>query len=124
MSSLRRRLRLWATAGLIWQAISLSALVPRACCAAHEPPVNAATEAEPTCHTHAAEAAQPTPDVCSLRSGCDGPIGVLSALLAHHGVLPDPSTVLTIPPIERTIAQSGETLIPRLAPPDPPPPRG
>jgi hypothetical protein len=72
---------------------------------------------------HGSQAPQPKPDECSLRSACDGPIGVLSALLAHHGVLPDPSTVLTVHHVERTSARPSGTLILRLTPPDPPPPR-
>jgi hypothetical protein len=45
MTILRRHVRLWATAWLVLQAASLSAFVPRDCCAAHRPEV-----AKPSCH--------------------------------------------------------------------------
>ena len=35
MTVLRRRLRFWVTTWLVFQVVSLSALVPRDCCAAH-----------------------------------------------------------------------------------------
>ena len=51
MNILRRHVRLWATAWLVLQAASLSAFVPRDCCAAHRPAV-----AKQTCHEVAPKA--------------------------------------------------------------------
>ena len=47
MTIIRRRLRLWVAAWLVFQVASLSALVPRDCCAAHRP---AASGKTPSCH--------------------------------------------------------------------------
>ena len=74
MSCFRRHLRTWAAAWLTCQVLGMSALVPRHCCAAHEPPSHVKAEAEdPVCPMHAAaEAARPDP-VCELRSTCVAP---------------------------------------------------
>ena len=60
MSSVRRRLRFWAAAWLVFQAASLSALVPRECCLAHQHKATpqAANEEMPACH----ETAQAQPE--------------------------------------------------------------
>ena len=52
MASLRRKLRVFATTWLVFQAVWVAALVPRDCCAAHRP-------AERTCHESAAAAQCP-----------------------------------------------------------------
>lgn len=68
MTVLRRHLRLWALTWLILQANALAAFVPRDCCAAHRP----AVEARP-CHDTAAPAHCPMRDVagrpCPMHRG-------------------------------------------------------
>ena len=143
MATIRRRLRFWAAAWLLFQAASLTALVPRECCTAH--PMAAATEAD--CHEEAPIPAVPdcpmaaaggTPcpmhhgghsDVnegtaeCSIRGMCDGPAATFLGSLANHGVLGDRFTITpdlhpkVNPPLFR------DSLIGRLAGPDSPPPR-
>jgi len=142
MTTIRRRLRLWVTAWFVFQVVSLSALGPRDCCAAHRPPASAKA---PSCHESTAatycptRAASGTPcpmhggnhsdadhksaPKCSMRGTCDGPMAALSALLSNHGVLSDAFSML--PDLQTTgiTAHTGENLIGRLASPDPPPPR-
>ena len=106
MSSLRRHLRLSVATWLVFQAVSLSVLVPLDCCAAHRP---AARDKEPGCHETAAATQCPVPpgparrarcirvvtpapagesgDRCSMRGTCDGPMAALFALLSNYGVL-------------------------------------
>src|SRR5919112_4517457 len=51
MFSVRRRLRFWAAAWLVFQAASLSALVPRECCLAHQHTgIQEAADDAPACH--------------------------------------------------------------------------
>ena len=105
-------------AGLLLQAATLGALVPRDCCRAH---AHDRKEAEkPSCHT----TAEKTDDRCALRGTCDGPMTGMVALLSQVGVIP----ASTPAPVN-----SGDTaLVLALAlepdrlrtPPDSPPPRG
>jgi hypothetical protein len=141
MRLLRRHLRPWVAAWLAFQLASLSAFVPRDCCAAHR----RATSSKHSCHqntaaTHcpmraAAGAACPmhqgrhtgadaSSEACSMRGMCNGPMAALAALLSIHGVLTD--SFVTVPDLHVTdvAARTREHLITRLAPPDPPPPRG
>jgi hypothetical protein len=142
MIIIRRRLRFWVTAWLVFQVGSLSALVPRDCCAAHR---QAATGKEHSCHEQAAavqcpiRAADGTPcpmhqsgdsdasekpsDRCSMHGTCDGPISTLFALLSNHGVLTD--SFAMSPDLHRDSIpiHTRENLIARLASPDSPPPR-
>jgi len=148
MTTLRRRLRLWVAAWLVFQVTSLSALVPRACCAVQHA---VASETKPECHPNAdanAEAAAahcpmraadgtPCPmhrtgrhnhdeepsDRCSIRSACDGPVSALFAFLSNCGVLADLPSTLTGFHASAVTLQTRESLIGRLASPDPPPPR-
>jgi hypothetical protein len=142
MATTRRHLRFWAAAWLVFQAASLTALVPRQCCTAH-PMTAATTEAE--CHEEAPTPAEPdcqmaggtpcpmhhgghsetsegTAD-CSIRGMCDGPAATFLGSLANHGVLTDPFTITPDlhpkfdPPVNR------ESLIGRQPGPDSPPPR-
>lgn len=141
--TIRWRLRFWAAAWLVFQAATLSALVPRQCCTAH-PMAAAATEAD--CHEAAPAPAEPDcpmaadgtacpmhhgghPDVnegtaeCSIRGMCDGPAATFLGSLANHGVLSDPFTLSPDlhpkfnPPAVREHLTGGQT------PPDSPPPR-
>ena len=144
MTAVRRHLRLWATAWLVFQVVSLSAFMPRDCCANH----HASEPAQQTCHEtaaievghcqmeaadgqtcsmhrgHASTAPAPASDTeCSLGGTCGGPIAVIAALLSNQGVLTGPVTTspdiiaATLPAETRDSARS------LLVSPDPPPPR-
>jgi hypothetical protein len=139
----RGRLRIWAVAWLVFQAASLSALVPRECCRADQ---HAASSPKPGCHEqapavhhcdmpsakgarcpmHAIAESGPGEDAgvgCSLRGTCDGPAATFLALLANHGVLTDPFAVSPDLPRSLVPLDAREILIGRLASPDSPPPR-
>ena len=127
---------------MVFQVASLSALVPRDCCAAHRP---AANDKEQSCHKSTAathcpmRAADGTPcpmhrggrndagekptDKCSIRGTCNGPMAALFALLSNHGVLTDSFAMLPDVRASYVAAHTRENLISRLASPDPPPPR-
>jgi hypothetical protein len=148
MSLLRRRLRFVAAAWILFQAATLSALVPRACCLAHEaasanPSTNCHDKAPvPHCatpddnvsqcamregHGHAHHAArsdkQPASHECALRGTCNGPAAALFALLSTHGVLTDTGSTQAEFPLSGAPLSSTERLIPQFASPDAPPPR-
>lgn len=142
MAQLRRHLQLWVAAWLVVQVASLSALLPRDCCAAHRP---AASSAKPACHEKAAaiqcpmraadgtpcpmhrgdhsEAADASRDGCAMRSTCRGPMAALFAQLSNHGILTDQFQLLLDPHAGSAGVRPSENLITRLAPPDTPPPR-
>jgi hypothetical protein len=113
MRFLRRRLRLFVVAWLLFQVTSLSAFVPRDCCAAHRP----VAEATDHCHKPA------PPSDCSLRGSCNVPEAVLGSLLTNHGILP--SAVVETPRLNATALPmpAQERLVARLQSPDLPPPR-
>src|SRR5262245_36338423 len=101
MSAIRYHLRFWVTTWLVFQVVSLSALVPRDCCAAHR----LATEKEKSCHEEAAvmhepadgahcpmpgkageacpmhgsghDGQQPASRKCTMQGTCDGPMAAL-----------------------------------------------
>ena len=149
MTTFRRHPRLWVTAWLVFQVASLSALVPRNCCAAHQP---AAVKTEHSSHDSAAATDCPMlaadgtacpmhrghgnhrergessshegpSGECSIRGRCDGPMASLLALLSNQGVLPEP--VAGLPDVESYSVSPAlpESVVSRLASPDPPPPR-
>ena len=120
MTLFRRHLRLWVAAWLTFQVVSLSAFVPRDCCAAHRPPAQVQA-AEASCH-HPQQAPEPAPE-CSLRGGCNGPLSILGALLSPHAVLVEPTGIESAAPIAATPLRSLETPIARTTPPEAPPPR-
>jgi hypothetical protein len=74
MNRTRRHLRAWASTWLVIQVLSLSALLPRDCCAAHRlhkgPAAHGAAD-EAACAMHPAQ--KPEPE-CSLRGTCNGPV--------------------------------------------------
>ena len=113
MRFLRRRLRLFVVTWLFFQVTSLSAFVPRDCCAAHRP----VAEATDHCHQPA-----PPPD-CSLRGTCNVPEAVLGSLLSNYGLLP--ATVLATPPFDAVavVLPAHEHVTARRLTPDLPPPR-
>ena len=147
MTLLRRRLRLAAAAWILFQAATLTALVPRACCLAHEAakPLSTCHDTaiphcpmagddgarcamhQPPVHGHADHAAAEPPvptDECALRGTCGGPAAALFALLSTHGVLTDPFLTLSESPLVGATLPSPTQLIRRFASPDAPPPRG
>ena len=143
MAILRGRLRIWAAAWLVFQAASLSSLVPRECCRAHQ---HEASSPKLSCHEqpavmhhcqmqsaegvrcpmHVGANANPTGDaagVCSMRGTCDGPASTFLALLANHGVLTDSFAISPDLPRSFISLHTRENVIGRLASPDSPPPR-
>jgi hypothetical protein len=142
MQPIRSALRLWVAVWLVVQLTSLTALVPRNCCAAHS---SAPKAARPGCHEKAAatqcpmraadgkpcpmhrgghsEAAETAPDSCAIRGTCSGPMAALVAQLSNYGVLP--ATILVLPDLHRGAVNidSDEQLLSRFTPPDSPPPR-
>lgn len=146
MRLFRRHLRSVATAWLLFQATSLSALVPRACCLAHD----AAAAASVTCHEqpvvpHCHEAAsdvamcpmhaahghdhsaqqtdKPRAHECAIRGTCGGPAAAMLTLLSTQGVLTATSTAwIDLPPAGESII-SANHLLAQFESPDAPPPR-
>ena len=147
MILLRLHLRSLAAAWIVFQAATLSALVPRACCLAHEAALTTAASQchenapashcsgrqadDPPCAMHDAhhhgeapvKPSEPGGHDCALRGTCGGPAAALFALLSTHGVLTD--AVFTSSEFHRVAfaLSSTEHLIPPFAPPDAPPPR-
>jgi hypothetical protein len=120
MNLFRRHLRLWVAAWIAFQVVSLSAFVPRDCCAAHRPPAEAQA-ADPVCH-HPQPAPEPAPE-CALGGGCNGPLSILAALLSPHAVLVEPTGVESLTLATVSHWRPLETPIARTSPPDSPPPR-
>jgi hypothetical protein len=145
MSLFRRRLRAFAIAWIIFQATSLSALVPRACCLAHQMTsmpdchetaardasiTNAGETPSAPMHHHHGQMAQESPrssqppaHQCALRGTCGGPAAALFALLSTDGVLTAAVTSTVDFVATDSIAASRDQLIPQFESPDAPPPR-
>ncbi len=146
MSAFRRRLRLWATVWLVFQAASLHALVPRECCGAHRP---AAAEPKKSCHEPAPaphcpmraadgtacpmhrggqdkadhSSTPPADGRCSMRGTCGGPLEALVTFLSFHGVLTDPpATAADLHPGGAGPCTDVQPIA-RRTPPESPPPR-
>src|ERR1043165_6203125 len=124
MAIFRRHLRFFAAAWVLFQATSLSALVPRACCLAHQ----AAAAAKADCHEHAPapdcemssadgapcgmhhmhgsmhEPAAPTNpkpiNECAVRGMCGGPLSALFAIFSTQGILTD--SIKSLPDVRST----------------------
>ncbi len=127
MVAIRRRIRTWTFAWLVFQAASLSAFVPRDCCAAH---------AEHASHTAAPEhgadgteqclmhrAAVPQPE-CSLRSACNGPMSALPAVWASPAPPPAPAALLADTGHSSLVGDPERHIVPFDLLSDTPPPRG
>ncbi len=106
MPSLRMHLRVCTVLWLLCQTLSLAALVPTDCCAAHHV---AAASAAPDCHQdiaaagpvvcpmhtsagddcpmHAASAGQGAAEPCAMRALCNAPASALAMLIPVPGVL-------------------------------------
>jgi hypothetical protein len=142
MIVIRRRLRLLSTAWILFQVTSLSTLVPRACCLAHQgkpadcheqaPGQEVATQSEVSApihhdhsqmHEHAASANAAPVHECSLRGTCGGPAAALLTLLSAHGILTDSLASLTDFPFTGQTLSSSVQTIRQLESPDAPPPR-
>jgi hypothetical protein len=138
MGAIRRHLRLWATVWLVLQAASLSAFVPRDCCAAHE-----RADARTGCHDETPAASCPMRSAdgtacpmhrgneagsdrgaeCALQGNCEGPLAALAALLSHQGITPSAVGIPFDPVTGPSSAPASEQLAGRFVPPDSPPPR-
>jgi hypothetical protein len=121
---------------MAFQVASLSALVPRDCCASHRPAAAtsdchqdvappphcpmAAAEGAP-CPMHVSEAPSPQDD-CVMRGSCNGPMAALAVLLPGHGILAEPTRCPPDLPALGRVDVSAETAFDRARPPDPPPP--
>jgi hypothetical protein len=136
MSSVRRRLRIWAAAWLVLQAVSLSVFSSGRCCQVQERTAdkNASCHQTPTvppCPMHAANTSAPCPmhathanhDGCAMRGTCSAPSAAVVALLATHGVLTDASISAPVLTTTDVVVATTENLVSRLASPDAPPPR-
>ena len=133
---------------MAFQVVSLSALVPHACCEAHtHQTAGPAATAEathcpmrapdgqpcpmhgevPNHHDHgtAPEESRPTPagDDCGMRGSCDGPTVGFMALLSHAGVLTDAASVPADLGMRAAVVRTAEQVVNRLESPDSPPPR-
>jgi hypothetical protein len=122
MKTIRRHLRAWATTWLVVQALSLSAFVPRDCCAAHSQHKTPApqTADDPACPMHAAKESDPE---CTLRGTCNGPMLALPLAPASVGLASGPFAIL--PDIAISASVVLHEARPALADvlPDSPPPR-
>ena len=145
MTLFRRYLRAFAAVWLVFQATSLSALVPRACCLAHDArlaavtaaasteqqaaahcakPAESATTASPHAgHDQSARPAESRRDECAIRGTCGGPAAALFSVIATEGILSHSITApvdflqASTPIVDR------DRLIRHFEPPDAPPPR-
>ena len=119
MTLFRRHLRLWVAAWIAFQVLSLSAFVPRDCCAAHRLPAQEQA-ADASCHHP-----QPAPSMpeCTLRGECNGPLSILAALLSPHAVLVEPTRIESVALVTAPNGRRLDTPISRTTPPDSPPPR-
>lgn len=148
MSAFRHHLRFWVTIWLVFQVVSLSALVPRDCCAAHR----VATDKEKKCHDEAAatheaaggdhcpmpgKAGEPCPmhgtgheghqapasRKCTMQGTCDGPMAAFFVIISNHGVLTDPTELAHDLTVGIAPHPARQALVSRFVPPDSPPPR-
>ena len=143
----RRHIRSLTTAWILFQAASLSALVPRVCCLAHHAnvampsadchdqapaPHCSAPADDMTCamhHGHGAPAGRSEPSDkkpghdCAIRGMCDGPMAALLTIFATHGVLTDSFEALPDLRTTFTARSASDQLIGLFVPPDAPPPR-
>lgn len=140
MAVFRRRLRVLVAAWLLFQAATLSAFVPRACCLVHQQGTNKQTPdchsqtvqpEAPSPHQHEHHAAQqttsPQPDrpahECTVSGICGGPLAALFAALSNPGIIANPPAVVVAFQAATLGAPAERHVIPGLIPPDPRPPR-
>jgi hypothetical protein len=129
MKVLRRQLRSWTFAWLLFHVASYSALLPRDCCAAHAhkpaPAPAAPASDNATCAMHHdTTPPQPARDAeCSLRGACRGPLAAINSFFSAFGVLPD--SLALAPDDSATIVArwNEESTLSQAVSPDPRPPR-
>jgi hypothetical protein len=128
MRTVRRRLRVLATTWVVFQALSLSALVPPSCCLG--PRASAVPASVAPCPMHAADAghhhaaapaSKPAPE-CAMRAACGAQAAALFAALSNIGVLED-AIRLADSPSTAPLPTSQALLIAQFQTPDAPPPR-
>jgi len=134
MRTLRGWLRTLATLWMVFQAVSLSALVPPSCClgngqAATTPERPRCHEAAPmpsahgAMHHQSAAPAEPAPARdCAMRAACGGQAAALLAALSTVGVLPH-SVAYSDSLSVNVFHSSHERLLGQFQSPDAPPPR-
>ena len=147
MAAFRQRLRLLSAAWIVFQVMSLSTLVPRACCLAHQsasashsggdeqgavphcPTPADESASRPVHHDHGQmhEQAAPTRSTpvheCALRGTCGGPTAALLALLSTDGVLTASVSSTNNFAADGDALPSTPQLIRQFEAPDAPPPR-
>jgi len=140
MRSLRSHLRACTVLWLLCQTLSLAALVPTDCCAAHR----VASQAPPDCHqaaaaadeavcpmhasagdecpTHAASADAASSQPCAMRALCNAPASALAMLIPVPAVL---AVAPTLGHLETSVAMaaSAPSTVDRTLAHDTPPPR-
>ncbi|HEY0875647.1 MAG TPA: hypothetical protein VGD94_19375 [Vicinamibacterales bacterium] len=147
--TVRRVAAIWLMVQMAW----LTALIPRDCCAAHQPMVSQEAGCHSTgpaaqcpmrsadgipCPMHSApvshdahgheatgdhHASGDTPARCVLRGSCAGPMAALLVLLANHGVLPEFTTAVPDVAVRPIVMAAVDRTAGHFVPPDPPPPR-
>jgi hypothetical protein len=152
MRTIRRRVRLWAFAWFLCQALTLVALVPRDCCAHHRPAAPAqaapheasgAAPATPSCPMHAAPRPTPSPGDDHGPTHHQNSRGTVAAgdtdddcvmrgtcdgpplftFLSQAGVLPEVSRLAVRLSTPASVPLHAPSVIGRAEPPDPLPPR-
>lgn len=139
MGFARRHLPSFVLLWLVFQAATLSALVPMGCCPAHESERRADTECHGTvqdicpmtsatgkeCPMHAGRTAAPPKDVadCIMIAPCHGPATALALLLPVAGVLTDEPSHLPDGGVARLAPPAGQPALSLTFTLDPPPPR-
>jgi hypothetical protein len=147
MTLFRRHLRAFAAVWLVFQATSLSALVPRSCCLAHDAHLGAVTAAatsteEPAAAAHCAKPAESATTAsphaghdqsarpagsprheCAIRGTCGGPAAALFSVISTEGVLASSLTAAVAFFRAGAPLVSHDQLISHFEPPDAPPPR-
>jgi hypothetical protein len=133
MTPFRRHLRGWTLVWLMFQAASLSMLLPRDCCAAHSAHAGhsahdghgsaeaAPSEAEPACPMH--RPAQTKETDCSLSGTCKGPAATLPMAWANTSLPPAPATIVDDRTRSTLLDSALEPPIAASVLPDIPPPR-
>ncbi|MGH9370737.1 MAG: hypothetical protein ACRD15_04325 [Vicinamibacterales bacterium] len=126
MLGIRRHIRAWTLTWLAFHAASLSAFVPRDCCAAHKAHAShdaVTTDAgadEAQCPMH--QSADPEPD-CSLRGACNGPRSALPAVWSTPSPVPASFTIALDTSSSSWAAHADARPVANDVLPDPPPPR-
>ena len=121
MALFRQRLRLLAIAWLLFQAASVSALVPLSCCATPAPVAAASDRALESCHQ---KETAPVPEpVCVMRGVCAGPEAALATLLGSVGIVASDVRTSFQLHVSASVPSFVEVGLNRLLPPDAPPPR-